>query len=64
MKRMTTKQIEFEAGRIFGAPWKTRDKSVGTLKEQLQAAIDNAENLPKTKLEMAKYILECAGDES
>ncbi|MBF0413974.1 MAG: hypothetical protein HQK70_14875 [Desulfamplus sp.] len=63
MKRMTTKQIEFEAGRIFGASWKNRDKSVGTLKEQLQAAIDNAANLPKNKLEMAKYILECAGDE-
>lgn len=61
MKRMTSKQIEFEAGRIFGAPWKTRDKSKGTLKEQLQEAIDNAD-LPKNKLDMAKYILDCAGD--
>lgn len=62
MKRMTAKQIEVEAGRIFGKPWKTRKKE-GTLTEQLQAAIADAEDLPSHKLDMAKYLIECTGDE-
>ncbi len=61
MKRMTAKQIEFEAGRIFGAKWKNREK-VGTLTEQLKAAIESEENLPKNKKQMAEYIIDCAGD--
>ncbi len=61
MKRMTAKQIEFEAGRIFGSKWKNREK-VGTLKEQLKAAIENEENLSKNKKQMAEYIIDCAGD--
>ncbi len=63
MKRMTAKQIEVEAGRIFGKPWKTRKKE-GTLTEQLQAAIDNATDLPSHKLDMAKYLIECTGEDS
>ncbi|SLM29614.1 hypothetical protein MTBBW1_1890012 [Desulfamplus magnetovallimortis] len=61
MKRMTSKQIEVEAGRIFGASWKKREKSDESLSKQLQKAIDEAD-LPKQKLEMAKYLIECAGD--
>lgn len=61
MKRMTAKQIEFEAGRIFGALWKNREKSEEPLSKQLQEAIDKSE-LTKQKLDMAKYLIECAGD--
>ena len=61
MKRMTAKQIEVEAGRIFGAPWKTREK-VGTLTDQLRAAIEADKDLPDNKRQMAEYIIECAGD--
>ena len=60
MKRMTAKQIEFEAGRIFGAPWKKREKK-GTLTEQLRA-ISEANPLPKMKQEMVTYLIDCAGD--
>ncbi len=63
MKRMTAKQIEVEAGRIFGKPWKTRVKE-GTLAEQLRAAIEQAEDLPSHKLEMADYLIECTGESS
>ncbi|WDP92328.1 MAG: hypothetical protein HUN04_22440 [Desulfobacter sp.] len=61
MKRMTAKQIEVEAGRIFGAKWKNREK-VGTLTEQLRAAIEAEKDLPDNKRQMAEYIIECAGD--
>ena len=61
MKRMTAKQIEFEAGRIFGAKWKNREKT-GTLTEQLKAAIENEKDLPDNKKQMAEYIIDCAGD--
>ena len=60
MKRMTSKQIEFEAGRIFGAPWKKREK-VGTLTEQLESFLKEIE-LPKMKKEMVAYLIDCAGD--
>lgn len=61
MKRMTSKQIEVEAGRILGASWKNREKSEESLAKQLKKAIEEAD-LPKNKLQMAQYILECAGD--
>ncbi len=61
MKRMTEKQIEFEAGRIFGASWKNREKT-GSLTDQLKAAIANEKDLPDNKKQMAEYIIECAGD--
>ena len=60
MKRMTSKQIELEAGKIFGATWKKREK-VGTLTEQLQSALEAAD-LPKMKKEMVVYLIDCAGD--
>ena len=59
---MTSKQIEVEAGRIFGASWKNREKTDESLSKQLKKAIDEAD-LPKNKLQMAQYILECAGEQ-
>ena len=58
MKRMTSKQIEFEASKIFGAKWKNREQT-GSLVDQLQAAGAEAD-LDEIKRESLQYLIEAA----
>lgn len=60
MKRMTSKQIEFEAGTVLGAKWKQREK-VGTLVEQLRAVAAKVE-LSEIDQESIQYLIAAAKD--
>ena len=58
MKRMTSKQIEFEAGKILGATWKKREKK-GPLVEQLRAVAAGVE-LSEIDRESVQYLIDAA----
>ncbi|MFZ7127651.1 MAG: hypothetical protein ACOWWM_15955 [Desulfobacterales bacterium] len=58
MKRMSAKQIDFEAGKIMGAKWKKREQT-GTLAQQLQTIVD-AGGLSEIDREAVEYLIESA----